>query len=916
MDQLPSGDVIKSQDSKCYRGTLMINKEDAKQLIKGLLEKYRKVVEEKRVGKYNEEMTKKDFILPLFRALGWNVENSSEVTAEETISKKRVDYGFRIDGIPKFFLEAKALKVDLNDPKFIEQAIDYAWTKGCTWAVLTDFENLMILNAEWKAENLLQNLLRSISCQEFIDRFEELWLLSKESFEQGLIDREAERLGKKAKLAPIDQQLLDDFARWRNILSKNILNYNKDKKLTEEELDEAVQRFLNRMVFIRKAEDAELEENVLLSTLREWENEGSKALYIRLGELFKKFNSTYDSELFEESLVDQVIITNNVLKEIIKGLYETKNRLRRYDFSIIDADVLGNVYEQYLGHILKKTKKRAAVKESHARRKEQGIYYTPTYIVDYIVKNTLGEILKDKKVDVEKIRVLDPACGSGSFLIKAFNVLNEYYSKQDKDYAQTQLDETGTGTTFTKKVSILHNNIFGVDVDKQAVEIARLNLLLKIAEKKQRLPLLKQNIKCGNSLIDDERVAGDKAFKWERELKQIMDEGGFDVVIGNPPYIRNTELPDRDKKYYNQRYTSAYEQYDIFVLFFEIGTKLLKNGGYLGFITSNKFLASDYGQKLRDVILKSCKIVSLVDVSYLKIFKDASTYPVITVLQKEANEMNRKNNEILFQKISKIGDLRTKENVIKIKQSKFLESGDNRLLEEVRGIRTQLIKKIDKDSTKLKEFFTCQRGSPKNKIKILNEMAKNSMNCVVSRDVSRYVYTISNSLFVVSNLQNRILPEAKILLPRTVLSLKAAYDKGGNFIMDRIYYLIPKKDKNIDLKFVTSILNSKLIDFYYKVNFGTTHVGGGYLDLRGTQIVELPIKLIPERQQRPFIELVDKLISLNKRLNEIGDKKTDERQRIEEEIDKTDAEIDKFVYELYRLDAKDREAIEDFLKKF
>lgn len=422
--------------------------------------------------------------------------------------------------------------------------------------------------------------------------------------------------------------------------------------------------------------------------------------------------------------------------------------------------------------------------------------------------------------------------------------------------------------------------------------------------------MLRQNIKNGNSLIESEEVAGDKAFKWGREFEQIMDNGRFNIVIGNPPYIRNTELPDKDKKYYNQNYASAYEQYDIFVLFFEIGIKLLKDGGYLGFITSNKFLASDYGKKLRELLLKNCKIISLIDVSYLRIFKDASTYPVITILQKTADEVSIKNNEIIFQKIAKIEDLHSRENLIKIKQSKFLESGDNRLLEEVGGVKYQLVKKIDKCSRKVKEFFICQRGSPKNKIKILDKKSRNSLYCVVSRDVGRYGYKISNNLFVVSELQNEILPKAKILLPRTVLSLKAAYDEGGNFIMDRIYYLIPKNGKKIDLKYATSILNSKLIDFYYKLNFGTTHVGGGYLDLRGTQIVELPIRTSPEHEQQ-IIKLVDKMLSLNKRLNEIGDKKTDERARIEEEIKKTDAEIDELVYRLYGITEEETKIIEE-----
>ncbi len=895
----------------------MVNKENAKQQIKELLEKYDKVVEEKRFGKYTEADTKAEFIEPLFEALGWDVRNKThpdEVTREETISKGRVDYSFRINGIPKFFLEAKALKEDLDDPRFAEQAINYAWHKGCTWAVLTDFDQgVKIFNAEWKTTDPSQSRPITIPRQEFLDRFEELWLLSKESFEQGLLDKEAEKWGKKSKKSSVGEQLLNDLTIWRAKLSKDILARNKDKRLTEAELDEAVQRIIDRLIFIRNCEDRKLEEETLLSVLRIWESKHRGTLAERIVDVFRHFWDEYNSELFKPHLCDQLDVSNEVLEEIINGLDHTKDRTIKYDFSALDADVLGNVYEQYLGHILKKTAKRATLAKKHARRKEQGIYYTPTYIVDYIVRNTLGELLKDKTVDVEKIRVLDSACGSGSFLIKAFDVLNEYHSKKDKDYNQTRLD-VETGTTFTKKVEILKNNIFGVDLDKQAVEIAQLNLLLKITEKGYRLPLLKQNIKCGNSLIDDEKVAGDKAFKWEKEFKQIIDEGGFDVVIGNPPYIRNTDLPNKDKLFHAKKYSSAYEQYDIYILFFEIGMKLLRNNGYLGFITSNKFIASDYGQKLRDIILENCKIISLIDVSHLRIFKDASTYPVITILQKEGNEMNRKNNLITFQKINEIEDLHFNKNTVKIKQSKFLEGRDNRFLEEIGNIKFQLIEKFVKKSVRVKDLFTCRRGSPKNKIKILNEKTKNSHKCIVSRNVSGYLPKLSDDVFVVSDLQNKILSKEKVLMPRTVLSLKAAYEGGGNFIMDRIYYLIPKKEQKINLRFLTALLNSKVIDFYYKVNFGTTHVGGGYLDLRGTQIDELPIKIIPETQQQPLIKLVDKMLSLNKRLNEIGDKKTDERQRIEEEINKTDAEIDELVYSLYGITESEKKIIEESLR--
>ncbi|MGC9310921.1 MAG: Eco57I restriction-modification methylase domain-containing protein [Candidatus Aenigmatarchaeota archaeon] len=536
-----------------------MGKGDALSEISRLVQKYDRIVSENKLRSYNEEMTKKGLIEPLFCALGWSISDGDEVTVEETISKKRVDYGFRIGGVPKFFLEAKSLKESLDKVGYIEQAITYAYHKGCTWAVLTNFKEVRIFNAEVKAANALQSHFITLHAPEFAERFDDLWLLSKEGFSEGLLDKKAEKWGKMARKAPLDKQLLADFTHFRQLLSKNATKLNASLKISEDELDEAVQRLLDRLIFIRNCEDRGMGEKKLVYALRDWETRGKGRLIESLRSVFAYFDEQYNSKIFAPHLCDQLDIDNSVLEEIINGLYYTKDKSVSYDFSAIEADVLGNIYEQYLGHILKKTAKRAKVEEAHRKRKEQGIYYTPTYIVDYIVKNTVGEFLKSKNSrQIEKMRILDPACGSGSFLIKAFDMMNKCAPKKRKGEGQAKLDLTESGSPlYSKKVKILENNILGVDLDKQAVEIAQLNLLLKIAEKGHRLPTLQKNIQNGNSLIDDEKIAGDKAFKWEERFKEVMDEGGFDVIIGNPPYVRIQTLDNKQIDFFNKQYESA-----------------------------------------------------------------------------------------------------------------------------------------------------------------------------------------------------------------------------------------------------------------------------------------------------------------------------------------------------------------------
>jgi len=881
-----------------------MDKERAKEEIRVLVERYSQIMKKEReIKSKEEEMTKKDLIRPLFeRVLGWNFEE--DVTAEEKISKGWVDYGFRINGVPKFFLEAKALREDLDNQKFFEQAVNYAYYKRCPWAVLTNFQTIKILNAEWETPNYYQSRFMTISCNEFLDKFDDLWLLSKESFEQGLLDKLAEKYGKKTKKASVDKQLLNDFTKFRDMLSKNITKLNQSKKLTQAELDESIQRILDRLIFIRNCEDRGLEEKKL------WEARNETKVWKKLKEVFAYYDKHYDSKLFtfdltdptKVHLCDTLDIDDSVMREIIECLYRTKDKSISYDFSIIDADVLGTVYEQYLSHILKKTEKRATLTENHAHKKEQGIYYTPIYIVDYIVRNALGELLKDKKVNVEKIRVLDPACGSGSFLIKAFDVLDEHYRKNDKDYSQTQLDSK-TGTTFTRKVKILQDNIFGVDLDKQAVEIAQLNLLLKIAEKGHRLPLLEQNIKCGNSLIDDEKIAGDKAFKWDEKFKEIMKEGGFDVVIGNPPY--GAEFSNAEKDFLKSKYREdkTGNSASFFIL---RGLELVKENGYFAYIVPKQLTYISSWQYIRRNLLDT-NLVRIIDVS--EAFQDVELEQIVFITKKE------KASERVVVGFSN--------------NAKIEESNSNRkyFTNErfplwINDQNYSIFNKILSDSTPLGKFADVNWGGPV--ARYLSKMkTEDSIPCVRGREIRRYsvspeyfiktkdivsTYYVKGEKLIFQRIVSRC--GSRIIANYRVARIVGTYC-NDDFYADKTVTLIWNSE--ISLKYLLGLLNSKLISWFahrYLWNRSQLTMEFMYSYAR-----DFPIRASIEENQKNQMEyLVDKMLSFNEQLVVLSGKGTDERVRIEEEIRKTDSEIDELVYKIYGITENEKRIIEDSLK--
>ena len=886
-----------------------------------LISKYEQIKKSGEIKKYNEESTKKDFIQPLFEALGWNTANrgkkNDSVSAEETISKKRVDYGFRINGIPKFFLEAKSLKEENihYNPKYVTQAIDYAWMKSCSWAILTNFETIAVYNADWKESNYGNNLFFVLHPNDFLngDRFE---FLSKNAFENNELDKVASKYGKKQLKNPINKQLLLDMIRFREILSKDIVRNNQDKHLSQDNLDESVQRILDRLLFIRNTEDRGLEENQLQSNVRQWYAKGKGHLLKEISGIYEDYDNNYNSKLFAHHLCDDLYIENEALQEVVEGLNHSKDNSYRYDFSIIESDVLGNIYEQYLGNILKSTPKRAKLESSKTHRKEQGIYYTPSYIVDYIVKNTVGEYIRTHTPEeIRKVRILDPACGSGSFLIRAYKELESYWTnKEGIDIAR--LDIEGEHQFYSRKVEILKNNIFGVDLDPKAVEIAQLNLLLQISERKQRLPLLQSNIKTGNSLIDDPNVS-DKAFKWEEEFPEIMKEGGFNIVIGNPPYVDIKQLEPKLVKYFFQHYNTTENRMNLYSTFSEKAFYLLRKDGYFSFIMPNSLLYNASYNKIRKLLLSNTtftKIVRLPD----SVFDNVKIETIVLIYKKIKKENKETKCEIyIYPKDIKIEAIQRENcsDIVSYSQ-KVWESNEFRIQISKNIPIDAIINKIEKNASEsLKEVCYFSLGlTPYDKYKghtekqIKNRVFHSTYKkdetfkpLISGEDIIRFgifwnqreYLSYGNWLGAPRNKKFFIEPH---IVVRQILSGKppriyAGYTEEELYNTQIGFNLVSKNDSGVKIKYVLAILNSKLMSFYHKEK---------YLDPTKTLFQKIlianaknfPIKLIPFSQQNEIIEIVDKLIFLNKKLNLLNNKITEERVKIQNEFLDLDSKLD------------------------
>ena len=802
----------------------------------------------------------------------------------------------------------------------------------------------------------------------------DLYNLDKETFKrfylylqkEGLLDKNIPKLLRqetKFHEENITKSLYKDYSSFKNSFFQNVVKNNPqyDKLL----LFKKSQKFLDKVLFVLFAEDKGLvATNSIVQIVEKWNDLKNDAFYTPkpLYELIALFFSNlfigkkdqkggvlipeFGGEIFApDEVLDALMVDDEVLQDDLL-------KLSKYDFNTdVDVNILGHIFEHSLSEIeeVEASLKGEVADKTKGKRKKDGVFYTPKYITKYIVENTVGKLCSEKKTELKldvdiaifehqkadgklnakgielyatlnqykdwllTLKILDPACGSGAFLNQAVNFLVLEHKFADDIIAELTNSPL---RLFDTDIAILENNIYGVDINEESIEIAKLSLWLRTAKQGRKLSNLSNNIKCGNSLIDDPAVAGDKAFNWQNEFPEVFANGGFDVVIGNPPYVRIQNLDYKIIDWLKSNKRTAHKRIDISTLFIEESFKLINEDGIISFITSNQFFKAEYGRLLRGFI--KGHLITNIDYSDVIVFEGLSTY--VSILTFSRNYFDS------LKYIKVIDSKDTLENVNfkefdfnKLDNETWDFSSNNSLFEKlnkncrllgdcadfVYGIITGndfsfIIKKEDLENYQIEPELLFDFVKPENysryKLKYLDKYILypyNRDNEIISEKTlelnfpNAYKYFLKNKSILENRMDSRMTIKEKGLNwyvimrkvpPKEIISSKILfYDVGAkpNFYLDETGFafgggtshsLTVKKDININIKFLLSILNSKLLGWV--TNEICPVKMGGARKYGLDYIRKLPIKSIDVNSQLPFIERADTMLSLNKELQE------------------------------------------------
>ena len=863
----------------------------------------------------------------------WNLERET---------KTKLD-GQKADGVLGFFdtdgkkdiravIELKGAKVSLDvrqkrtgDTRTpVEQAFNYApkYGKNCQWVIVSNYKEIRLYRSNDMTEYqvfFLEKLKDDLEFKKFIYILSFYALVGTEKKKAKTIELSEEYQKNQAE---IEKKFYNEYKAIRLHIFENMRKNNP--AVNENTIIEKVQKLLDRFLFICFCEDKGLlPNNIFHKTLEKGKKiENIFEIFLSLCRWIDIGNSReniprFNGGLFKnDDILDGLYVDNEVFEEMKK--------ISEYDFdSELNENILGHIFEQSISDIedLKKELNGEKFDKKKGKRKKDGIFYTPKYITKYIVENSIKNWLDDKRKElgedklpeltekdfeikysskksderiysknykkhiefwtkyreaVKTIKIVDPACGSGAFLITAFEYLLNY-----NNYLNDKIfDLTGTKDLFSDTTKeILQNNIFGVDLNKESVEITKLSLWLKTANKNKTLATLENNIKCGNSLIDDIEIAGELAFNWEKEFPQVFKNGGFDVVIGNPPYGVNFD--DKTKKYLS-KFDNLVPDYEIYIYFISLYKKILKRNGYLSYIFPNTFLSTLFGKKYRENLLKEVSVKEIVDLSNDNTFADANVRTIIfsfknLIEDKKSifTKMENKNFK-LFETYSKEEILQNVENI----SSLFFQNRNEK----------EIVKKI-KENKQIKDFFEISQGlipydkyrghdeyTIKNRIWHSNIQKNETYKKELKGgDVSQYSIKWNGELWISYGEWLAAPREKKFFVNERVLIREITGKRLLSCYTNEEFYNTPSliniiNEKNIlKLKYILVLINSTLLGWYHNKTSPKANKGL-FPKILVNDVRNLPIKEISLEAQKPFIKKADKMLFLNKNLQELSQK--------------------------------------------
>ena len=821
-------------------------------------------------------------------------------------------------------VEIKDVNVPIDRPQKransetpIQQGFRYKTQyKQCDFVIVTNFQEIRLFKdnqldyEKWTLESLIDPKNEYQNFRTFYYLLCAKNLLSK----RGKSKTESLLSEIRIEQDSITKKFYGEYKALRQDLIKNIVKNNEEAQQKEKFYELAVeksQKIIDRIVFVAFCEDLDLlPEHTLMTVIKHAQNSFSgvwdmlKGFFnaVDTGSVKLGIPNGFNGELFKpDTDLNNLKIDDEICEKFLN--------IGAYDFSEdLSVNILGHIFEQSISDLeeLKAIGEEAEVDKKKSKRKKDGIFYTPEYIVDYIVKNSVGaylaekekailakhkvkEDLQDKNYEkrlkeayreyrdvLQNIKVLDPACGSGAFLVNVFDFL----LAENKRVGEILGDLFNSESYFR---SILQNNIYGVDLNPESVEITKLSLWLKTAEKGKKLTTLKNNIKCGNSLIDDPSVAGDKAFNWNEEFKDIINKGGFDVVVGNPPY--GVDFSNEEKGIL-KTIDKDVPDFEIYYYFISHGANLLKSKGILSYIFPNTFLSNMYGKNYREKILKNNNILSILDLSDDNTFVDASVRTCVFTFKTQSDTNNTKFETLIGQAHD------TK--IITISHEELEKQSENWMsLFHLSPQAKTLVEKLQK-ITQLRNFFDVSQGYiPYRRSDLIKKYGNRGDSIVDNREwhsteklTTDYKPELQGKQLMwyynekevksyikygkhVASYVDPVFFESPRISFREIISTKilATYMTEPFYTNPSIINAIQKENGNQDLKYALALVNSTLLSWYHS-STSPKAKKGLFPKILVNDVRNLPIPQTAPEEQQPFIEKADQMLELNKKLHD------------------------------------------------